>query len=89
MVTSSARLDAPEHGDLLVGGRRDEGSRPGSPAANFPECFRSGALAPTSSDPASAGFRSRREPERPSIPDDWLRLPTVKSLGLLRTDARG
>jgi hypothetical protein len=38
-----------------------------------------------------AGFAwdSAKESERPSIPDGWLRLPTVKSLGLLRTDARG
>ncbi len=31
----------------------------------------------------------QRSPSGRQSPDGWLRLPTVKSLGLLRTDARG
>jgi hypothetical protein len=71
---------------FFLGGRRDEGSRPGSPAANIPECFRLGAAGSLQIVPTPTGLVEHREPERPSSPTVWLRLPTVKSLGLRKAD---
>jgi hypothetical protein len=85
---SRSRLDASDLGHLLVGGRRDEGSRPGSPAANHSRVFPLGRcrLPPI-------GFRalslSKRSPGGRQPLTVWLRLPTARSLGLLRTDALG
>jgi hypothetical protein len=86
MGVSRSRLDVSDQGHLLVGGRRDEGSRPGSPVANHSRVFPLGRcrLPPI-------GFRapslSKRSPGGRQSPTVWLRLPTVKSLGLPRADA--
>jgi hypothetical protein len=60
---------------FFLGGRRDEGSRPGSPAANIPECFRLGAAGSLQIVPTPAGLVEHREPERPSVPDGLAAAP--------------
>jgi hypothetical protein len=76
---SRSRLDASGGGDLLVGGRRDEGSRPESPAANVPSVSACARWPPPTSIP-----KGDRATANPTV---WLRLPTAESLGLLEADA--
>ncbi len=76
---SRARLDASGRGDLLVGGRRDEGLARESPAANVPSVSACARWPRQNSIP-----KRDRATANPTV---WLRLPTAESLGLLTPDA--
>jgi hypothetical protein len=80
-------LDPSGRGDLLVGGRRDEGSRPGSPAATIPKRFRLRALAPQLV-PRSTWRRRAKGARAAANPDGLAAAPNRRrSLGL-RTSRR-